>query len=409
MGVVSSRKRDLLGVGRAVADLRSGGRGPVLLAVSVGWFLVLGVRLVLPALLPHLTAEFGLSLAGGGSLYSLLLFVAALLQFPSGVLCDRHGGGRVLLAGFLATFGGVVLVTVAPALPMFVLGIVLFGVGSGTFGTPRVTVLSETYDDREATALGVLSGFGNAGTSILPAVAGVVTVAAGWRAGFGLSLPLFLVTAVAVYRYVPAGDAPGSGNVFAALRDSVGVLRARDVLLVTVAMTAMFFVYQGLTGMLVSYLVQAKGFGQATAASVFGLFFVGGIGAQLLAGGLGDRFGPGRSLTVVAVASALTTALLPFATGFVPVTAVVLLMSVQLGVWPLAFAYATGALPAEVQAGGLGLLRTIYLLLAAPASAVVGAMGDLGRFDAAFLGLAAVAAVAAVVCLRLPRQGRTAA
>lgn len=403
------RGRDSFGVRRAVADIRSDGRGGVLLAVSVGWFLVLGVRLVVPALLPHLTDEFGLSLAGGGSLYSLLLLVAAFLQFPSGVLCDRHGGGRVLLAGFLATFGGVVLVTVASALPVFVLGIALFGVGTGTFGTPRVTVISETYDDREATALGVLSGFGNAGTSILPVVAGAVTVAAGWRAGFGLTLPLFLLTVVAIHRYVPVGDAPGGEDVIAALRDSVAVLRARDVLLATVVMTAMFFVYQGLTGMLVSYLVQVKGFGQATAASVFGLFFVGGIGAQLVAGGLGDRFGPGRALAAVAVASAGTTALLPFATGFVPVTAVVVLMSVQLGVWPLAFAYATGALPAAVQAGGLGLQRTVYLLLAAPASAVVGAMGDLGRFDAAFLGLAAVAALAAVVCLRLPRQDGTTA
>jgi predicted MFS family arabinose efflux permease len=231
-----------------------------------------------------------------------------------------------------------------------------------------------------------------------------VAVWAGWRAGFGLTLPLFLVVGVALSRYVPAGDAPGSADVGTALRNTVGVLRARDVLLVTAVMTALFFVYQGLTGMLVAYLVQGKGLGDATAATVFGLFFVGGIGFQVLAGALGDRFGPKRALTAIAAASAVTAGALPFVGGLLPVTAVVVLMSVQLGVWPLAFSYATGALPTEVQAGGLGLQRTIYLLLASPASAVVGAMGDRGLFDAAFLGLAAVAAVAAVICLLLPRQ-----
>ncbi|MFB6170145.1 MAG: nitrate/nitrite transporter [Haloarculaceae archaeon] len=399
--------------GRAVAGslrtttraLLSDGDGWILLTVSMGWFLVLGARLVIPALLAPISAEFGLDLAGAGSIYSLLLFVAALLQFPSGILCDRLGGGRVMLAGFLLTFGGVVLMAVAPALVAFVLGVVLFGLGTGTFGTPRVTVLAETYDEHEGTALGVLSGFGNAGTSILPVVAGALAVTVGWRAGFGVLVPLFLLTALGIYVFVPAGEARGEGTaVRDTLRDVLAAARARDVVLITAVMTTMFFNYQGLTGMLVAYLMQAKGLSQTTASTLLGVFFVGGIGFQLVAGNLGDRIGADRALAGVAAASALTIAALTFVSGLPLLTAVVLLMSVQLGVWPLAFSYATSALPADVRAGGLGLLRTVYLVLAAPASALVGAMGDAGMFDTAFLVLAGIAAVATLVCLALPRQ-----
>ncbi len=385
--------------------LLADGNGWILGSVSMGWFLVLGARLVIPALLAPISAEFGLNLAGAGSIYSLLLFVAAILQFPSGILCDRLGGGRVLLAGFLLTFVGVVLMAFSPALPAFVFGVVLFGLGTGTFGTPRVTVLAETYEEYEATALGVLSGFGNAGTSILPVVAGALAVAIGWRAGFGVLVPLFLATAFGIYVFVPSGEALGGDvAVRETLRDVVAAARARDIVLITAVMTTMFFNYQGLTGMLVAYLMQTKGIPQATASTLLGLFFVGGIFFQLVAGNVGDRIGADRALAGVAAASALTTAALTVVSGVQFVTAVVLLMSVQLGVWPLAFSYATSALPEDVRAGGLGLLRTVYLVFAAPASAFVGAMGDVGMFDTAFLALAGVAGLAMVVCLALPRQ-----
>jgi hypothetical protein len=54
------------------------GRIGDLAAVSVGWFLLLGVRLVVPALFPRIRAEFAFSNTIAGSMYTILLTVAAL-------------------------------------------------------------------------------------------------------------------------------------------------------------------------------------------------------------------------------------------------------------------------------------------------------------------------------------------
>lgn len=185
--------------------LFAGRQGGILLTVAFGWLLVLGVRLVIPALLPRISTEFDLGYTVGGSVFSLLLAVAALMQFPGGVLTDRLGGRSVLFAGVAVAALGVLLMAVAPLFLAFVVGVVLFGLGTGLYGTPRVTVLSAIYPDRDGTAIGITSAAGNIGTSVLPVVAGTLAVAYGWRQGFAFALPLFVVTAVSLWLILPTG------------------------------------------------------------------------------------------------------------------------------------------------------------------------------------------------------------
>lgn len=77
-------------------------------------------------------------------------------------------------------------------------------------------------------------------------------------------------------------------------------------------------------------------------------------------------------------------------------------MSVQLGFWPVAFSYTIQTLPASVQSSGLGLLRTVYLLVGSLGSVTVGLLADAGHFDGAFLFLGGCTLFGAVLCLRLP-------
>jgi nitrate/nitrite transporter NarK len=70
------------------------GRISVLGSVGFGWVLILGIRLVVPALFPSIKAEFVFKNTIAGSIYTVLLGVAALLQFPGGVIADRVGAAR---------------------------------------------------------------------------------------------------------------------------------------------------------------------------------------------------------------------------------------------------------------------------------------------------------------------------
>ncbi|WP_424018863.1 MFS transporter [Halorientalis pallida] len=376
----------------------------VLVVVGFGWFLLLGVRLTVPALFPSIRAEFAFSNTIAGSVYTILLSVAALLQLPGGVVADRVGGRSVLTLGFAAGLAGTTLLAVAPGVPVFLLGIVLFGVGTGVYGTPRVTVLSAVYPDRDGTAIGICSAAGNVGTTILPVVAGVLAAVVGWQYGFAFAVPLFAVGTLLAWRVVPpdAGKAEDTGSFLEDLPGLVAGLWNREVVLATAIMLVMFFVYQGLTAFLTTYLVTAKGLSTQLAATLFGVFFAGGVVAQVVGGNLGDRFGKRRTMALLLLASAATLFALPFVSGFATLVPAVLALSIQLGNWPIVFSYTVAALPDDGQASGLGLLRTFYLLVGSLGSTAVGVMADLNLFDEAFFALAALTLLAALFCLVLP-------
>lgn len=396
---------DLTGVGRSLrASPLVDDRLGVLVVVGFGWFLLLGVRLVVPALFPSIRAEFAFSNTIAGSVYTILLSVAALLQLPGGIIADRVGGRSVLTLGFAAGLVGTTLLAIAPGVPVFLLGIVVFGVGTGVYGTPRVTVLSAVYPERDGTAIGICSAAGNVGTTILPVVAGVLAAAVGWQYGFAFAVPLFAVGTVLAWSVVPAaaGKADDAGSFFADLPGIVAGLQSREVLLATAIMLVMFFVYQGLTAFLTTYLVTAKGLSEGVAATLFGVFFAGGVVAQVVGGNLGDRFGKRRTMAALLLASAATLFTLPFVSGVATLVPAVLALSIQLGNWPIVFSYTVAALPDEGQASGLGLLRTFYLLVGSLGSTAVGVMADVNLFDEAFFALAALALLATLFCLVLP-------
>lgn len=380
----------------------TGTRGRVLFVVSLGWLIILGTRLVVPALLPHIRAEFGFTHTVGGFIFTTILFVAALLQYPGGMIADRIGDRFILATSITVILAAVAIMTISSAFTVFFLGIVLFGVGTGLYGTPRVTVLSRLFPDRDGTAIGISSAAGNIGTTILPVIAGGLAVIIGWRAGFGFILPVIVVTALATWVYLPAHQPPAAFSVRENLKAVTRSLRLRSVLVVSIAMICTFFVYQGVTAFLPTYLIEEKAISPGLAAGLFGLFFAGGVIAQLAGGILGDRYGRRPTLAGITALTALMLFTLPFVTSLPGIIIVILALSVQLGFWPIAFSYAVAALPDAIEASGLGLLRSSYLIVGSLGSLAVGVFADAALFDEAFLTLGVIIVVVTALVLVLP-------
>jgi MFS family permease len=82
--------------------------------------------------------------------------------------------------------------------------------------------------------------------------------------------------------------------------------------------------------------------------------------------------------------------------------AVVVLLGTQRGSTPVATAYLTAGLPEEIRASGYGLLRTVFTSVSSLGALVVGLFADAALFDAAFLLLAAMAALATCCYALLP-------
>lgn len=389
----------------SLAALRGDGRGWVLVAVSGGWLLGLGIRLVFPAVLPQIRTAFGMSLSTAGLVLSALWVGYALMQFPGGLAADRFGERTALVAGLLVAVAGVAGVVTAPGVGAFLAGTVLVGVGVGLFGTTRITVLADVFPERSGTAIGVNQAAGNVGTTVMPSAAGLLAASAGWRWGFAVAVPAFLIVAALLWRTVPARTSAPAGFDRRAPRAALADLRRAvshpPVVLVTVTMTLASFLYQGFTGFYPTYLAAEKGFDTATAATLLGAFFAAAVVVQPVAGAARDRFGARPTLVGVLVTTAALLAALPFVRGLVPVVLLTVLMSVQLAFWPVGNAYVVDVVPDEIQGTAVGLSRTLFLLVGATGPAFVGVAADAGRFDGAFLALAAVALVAVIPASRL--------
>ncbi|WP_435176381.1 MFS transporter [Halorussus sp. AFM4] len=405
VGTITATLRDR--VERVVAPLQGDGRGWALVAIAVGWLLILGTRITIPVLLPGIKATFGIDNATAGFTVTVIWAVYGLSQFPAGLLSDRVGDRAVLVASLAVMTVSLAALAAAPLFAVFLATAALVGVGNGLYGPTRGTLLSSLYPDNDSTAIGVTLAVGSLGAAALPVVAGAATTRLGWRATIAGAAPLLLGTTVLAWRVVPSttpADAAGT-SVRGRLRGLASAVGSRPVGLGVGGKTVRVFVFQGLTAFLPTYLITVKGLDGVTAGALFSLLFVSGAVTQVAGGRAVTGFGNRTVLVALAAAGVPPLLALPYVSGVVPLAAVVALAGVQLGIAPVTNTYIINALPPEDRNGAWGFLRTSYFLVASTGSAFVGLLADAGHFDGAMLVLGGLLAVVAVIFAFLPELG----
>jgi MFS family permease len=377
--------------------------------VASVWFLAKLLRYAIPPLFGTLQASYGVSTALLGTTYSALMIAYAAMQFPSGALADRVGGVRVVAGG--AAVGGAA--TLALAVPgsfaALVAGMVLFGIGTGALKTVSVPLIARTYASQPGRALGAYDTVGALGGVVAPVA--VVALLPDWRRLYLLGGVAGIALAVAVLVRVsdpePAStadsddDARTAGGTDGPGGDGFGAylspFRDRRFAAFAVASVLFTFATGGVLAFLPLFLETEAGLSRATAGTLYGAVFAGSV-AQLATGELGDRIGhlPIAAGTIAAAfAGLVVVALAPS----LPVLAagVVLLGAGVHGLIPVRGAYMMRVLPAEVAGGGLGVVRTTFMIGSALAPAIVGAVADAAGLSVAVRLLAAVAGLATLV------------
>lgn len=409
-------------VSGVIAGLRGDGRGWTLSAVAGGWFFVLGLRFVVPALLPAIRADFPVSDTVAGAAITLLWVTYAGMQFPAGALVDRVGERALLTLSVVAgavTMAGYAL---SPTFAVFLVATAGFGFASGLYGPARGIVLSRVYTDRDGAAFGTVLATGSVGAALLPPLATYATGLVGWRGALGLTIPGFLLAGYALRAHVPdrplraaPGETATTGGagtpdpgLRSRLRTGAGDIRravsSRKVALAVAGTTLMLFVFQGVTAFLTTYFVVEKGLPERTAATLFGVLFLSAAVFQSVGGALADRFGHGRVLATVSLVGVVPLAALPY-TGSLPVlTVVVALLGMRLSIGPISNAYIVSVLPAEIRGTAWGTVRTGFFIIGAFGSTAVGSLADANLFTEAFLLLAGLTAVAGVIYAFLPER-----
>ena len=389
---------------RGARGLLQGGRGWLLAAVGVGWLAALGMRFVVPALLPQIRADLGVSNTAAGVAITVIWITYGGMQFPAGAMIDRLGERRLLVGAALVGGASLLAFATAPAFGVFLVACGAFGLGTGLYGPARATVLSRTFASRDAAAFGVVLAAGSIGAAALPLLAGVLSVRVGWRLAIGVFTPLFLLAAVGLWRSVPPLDGQPARGV--APRDVVRKLRGaigqRAVIVAAAAQTLLLFSFQGLTAFFPTYLVTERGMSQELGAAMLALVFASGAVFQFVGGDLADRWGHHRVLLLVAAASVPPLVALPFVRGLPAVAAVAALFGVRAAVGSVSNSYVVRILPESVRGTAWGLVRSLFFVVGATGSVAVGAMADRALFDEAFFVLAGITALGALLYLWLP-------
>jgi MFS family permease len=373
----------------------------MLLAIVLGWFFSFGIRLIYPALVEYVRADFGISNSIVGLLFTIIMVAYGLMQFPSGILSDSVGERRVLIASLSITTIGCALLALSPTFHVFALGCIVFGLGTGMYSTPQFSILAKLFPGRTATVHGIAYGAGGVGTA-LPVLAGVLAATLTWRLGFGILLPGLAIALAGLWWFVPVSenrDPVTRQSIIAQVRPVVSVATSSDLVVPFIAAATVAFVYQVITAFLPAYLIDIKGIASLQATVLYGLFFVLGIGSQIYGGVLGDRYKLEPLLFAMAllgggglVVIALTDAIALIALMIVP-------LSFVSGFISMANTYIIGQLPDQTQGGGLGLLRMGILLTGSISPTIVGYISDLGYFTEAMLGVAGLLFVVAGLTL----------
>ncbi|KON30410.1 hypothetical protein AC482_03880 [miscellaneous Crenarchaeota group-15 archaeon DG-45] len=268
---------------------------------------------LLPALLPTLRAELGVSLPQASLLVSIPLLVQILVNIPAGVASDRNAGA-VMAVSFLINIVAAALIPASREFLMLLAGFSLFAVASTFYHPPGLKAASELNVSRMNLAMGAHIAAGSTGIAIGPIVLGLLMPLWGWRASFYLWMPPSLVFAVVSYLYMRRRSAAPVDADARTHRDVRSLLTSNFLLILLIgALAEAAFI--NFSTYITTFFTDVKGMAPSLASILFGLGPLAGIVGAFGGGFAGDRFGQERMAIMLTLAIAAALALIPLAPG----------------------------------------------------------------------------------------------
>ena len=361
------------------------------------------------ALQSSITAETGWSSVAVTGAFSLSQFVSGGVGIWVGRHIDDVGPRRVMTAASLVAVPGVATIALAPNLTVFYAGWVMTGVAmAGTLYPPAFAALTRWGGEHRVRALTTLTLVAGLASTVFAPLASALDDWLGWRQAYLVLLGGLVLVTVPLHwwglnhPWRSAYDAvEGRGAVTHDRAQIATVARSTPFLLLTLANAltglAVFAVIINLVPMLVE-----QGMSRNLAALALGL---GGVGQ--VAGRLGyARFAAATSVTsrgvLVVGAVAVATAALALAPASVALLiALGMVLGLARGVYTLVQATAVTDRWGPAAYGTLNGILTAPALVASAIAPFAGAALAqlLGSYADAFLVLAGLAAVAAVLML----------
>jgi len=268
--------------------------------VLIGWSGLLAASLI-----RSIEHDFSQTDAGMG-----LFFLTNAAAYGTGVvggtlLTHRFGRRPVLAAAVTLVMTGLVVLATAPAWPIFLLGAVPFGLGSGTLDGAGNGLILDLFPDSRGRALNLLHFFFSAGALASPFVVGrAVEAGVPWQALLlGTALAAAPIAIAFARADMPSGrHHPDRSDATRARR----LLSDRVLLALAIAIGCYVASEVGVSNWLVRFL-EAAPIGLATTALT--MFWGGLTVGRLVSARIGDRFDHTAFATIAGIATGIAIVL----------------------------------------------------------------------------------------------------
>ncbi|HEY3422806.1 MAG TPA: MFS transporter [Methanocellaceae archaeon] len=327
--------------------------------------------------------SFGSSMTVIGLVVGSIAIAEILTKTPFGILADRYGKLKFMLAGLL------MLVAISLLYPYFQSPVALFsirfmqGIAIAAFSTTSTAIVADLFADRKGEAMGTYNAFKGAGYALGPILGGLVTQ-------YFNFFDTFLLCAAS------AGIVLALSFLFVKESDSVAHTRKPVTWMLKESNKKDFIscYFIGMSGMLVFYAIVSflpvfgteNGIPAGTTGLILGVQAVIYVLAQFYFGKFADAHGP--RLPIIAGSVMLSIAVLAIALVPNPVVWAFAVVLSGLGIaalWVVSNSYLAYAAPAALMGTVMGLSGTFKEVGDGGGPILVGFLGDAWGLKGAFL------------------------
>jgi FSR family fosmidomycin resistance protein-like MFS transporter len=364
----------------------------------------------LPAILPFLIAEQGLSYAAAATLVFAANFVSSVIQPLFGYLADRVSKPWLMPAGVFTAGFGLAFTGFIDAYWLLFLAATVSGIGVAAYHPEAARMAHKVAGENKGTGVSFFAVGGNAGFAVGPVLTTAALLYWGLKGTLVLLVP---VTVMALILWREAGNfqrlqlaeaKKAAGTTAGTARDEWGPFSR--LLAIVFSRSVIFY---GCTTFIPLYwigvLQQSKAAG-GTALSI--LLFTGAVGT-LIGGRLADRYGFLRVIRTGFVA--LVPLMMLFVAASDVTVATLLLVPLGLGLF-IPFS-PTIVLGQKYLPNHMGLAAGVTIGLAVSigglTTPLLGWVADSYGLEKAFAILAIIPVISALAAFTLPQPGRAAA
>jgi sugar phosphate permease len=391
----------------SLADRRARDQGLAVVTAFLSLFSIVGVALYgLPFFYDFFVRDLGWTrqqVTSGNALSKLV--VGPAFGFLAGVLVDRFGPRRLMLAGIVMAGAALVGLGGTTTLGGFYFFYLFNALGYVCGGPlPSQVLLSRWFDAARGRAMGIAYLGIGIGGALVPIAAYALTQTFGWRGalrGLGALMVLIALPAALFVREPEASRETKEND--SGIRP---VLRAPAFYLLAIGSMASIGAVGGTMQNLKLYLSLDRGFGQAQIATTLSLILVGSLVGRITMGWLADRWPKKHVMLLIYAIVAASILPLAFAPTPLALNACALAFGIGLGgdymIIPLMAAELFGV---RVLGRLMGVVLTADGVAEAVTPMAVAAIRDQsGSYTGGFALLVALATVGALSVAMLPRR-----